>query len=494
MRADGAAPARPQARRRIPVLARRPRRGVALALAVPTLLAAALLASPSRTAAAGTDAATAAATRMTFAATDATMPNPERGFYGRVELDRPGAYDLDAQVRAGRTLLHAYVRLDAYVDRELPAAFLAGLDAGFAEVRRAGAKVVLRFTYNFPSDTRDPAQIRDATIGRTLAHIGQLAPVLARNADVIAFLEAGFVGAWGEWHSSGSGLDAPQNKRRIRDALLAALPPQRMVLFRRPTDLVEWHGPAVWSGAPAPGTGLARSGLHNDCFLSSPTDAGTYPADRPELRVAARRAAAHVPFGGETCDAPPARGRCADILEEGRAYGVTYLNDAFYRPAFHDRWAAEGCLQQVERLLGHRMRLASMTLPAAVRRGGRLTIELELHNDGWARPYNPRDVVLRLESRTGDPALEMKARADVRRWLPTPPGTPPIVERLEFELPATLAAGEHDVAIGLPDPAGALAADPRYAIRPANADRPAAGQRWDAASGRFRTGATLTVR
>jgi hypothetical protein len=491
MRAEAGAHASAPYRRRATAPMRLAR--TALVLAASTLLG--VLGSPLRAMAAGADDATAPARRVSFDPTDLPLPNPERGFYGRVELERPGAYDLEAQVRAGLTLLHAYVRLDAYVDRALPDAFLAALDAGFAEVRRAGAKVVLRFTYNFPSDLRDPAQIRDAKIERTLAHIGQLAPVLARNVELIAFLEAGFVGAWGEWHSSGSGLDTPQNKLRIRNALLAALPPQRMVLFRRPLDLLEWHGPAIWSGAPAPGTALARSGLHNDCFLSSPTDAGTYPADRPELRAAARRAAAHVPFGGETCDAPPARGRCADILEEGRAYGVTYLNDAFYRPSFHDRWAAEGCLRQVERLLGHRMRLVSMTLPAAVRRGGRLAIELQLGNDGWARPYNPRDVVLRLESRTAGQAIELKARgADVRRWLPTPPGTPPIVERLEFELPATLAAGEHDVAIGLPDPGTGLAADPRYAIRPANADRPAAGQRWDASSGRFRTGVTLSVR
>jgi hypothetical protein len=458
-------------------------------------LAVTLADGPAHAGAADSPGAPGEPVRIAFVGTDAPIPNPERGFYGRVELERPGAYDLDAQVRAGRTLLHAYVRLDDYVDREIPATFLAALDAGFADVRRAGAKVVLRFTYNFPSDTRDPAQIRDAPIERALAHVRQLTALLRRNADAIAFLEAGFVGAWGEWHTSGSGLDTPGNKQRIRDALLAALPRERTVLFRRPADLVDWYGHDAWADAPAAGSPRARSGLHNDCFLSSPTDAGTYPADRPGLRATARRAAAHVPVGGETCDVPPARGRCADILEEGRAYGVTYLNDAFYRPAFHDRWAAEGCLTTVERSLGHRIRIASIALPTVVRRGETLEMALRLHNDGWARPYNPRDLVLRLEPRDGGAPLELKATGiDVRRWLPTPPGAPPIVERVRFHLPAMIAPGDHDVAIGLPDPAARLAADPRYAIRPANADHPATGQRWDASTGRFRTGASLSVR
>ena len=54
--------------------------------------------------------------------------------------------------------------------------------------------------------------------------------------------------------------------------------------------------------------------------------------------------------------------------------------------------------------------------------------------------------------------------------------------------------GDGALGIGLPDPAPALSRDPRYAIRPANADAPSRGQRWDAAAGTFMTGATLTLR
>jgi hypothetical protein len=450
-------------------------------------LALALAASP-------TLASDPASTTTRFVRSDAPIANPERGFYAPADLLQASDDALAAEARAGRTLVHAYVRLDAYVASDLPASLLERLDAGFAAVRRAGIKAIPRFTYTFPEDLADPAQIADAPIERVLHHIGQLAPVLRRNADVIAFLQAGFVGAWGEWHSSGSGLDAPGPAARIRDALLDAMPSERAVMFRRPSDLLDWYGPARID-TPRDGGPRGRSGLHNDCFLSGATDAGTYPANRPGLRDDVRRRVAQVPFGGETCDVPPARGRCADILREGREYAVTYLNTAFFRPAFHERWRTEGCLAEVERSLGHRLRLESLTLPREARGGASLRLALRVHNDGWARPYNPRDVIVALRPRGGGPETALRASGvDPRDWGPTRATAPAHAAMLSIEIPASLAPGDYDVALSLPDPALSLSGDPRYAIRPANADVPSAGQRWDRATGRFRTGTILTVR
>ena len=50
-------------------------------------------------------------------------------------------------------------------------------------------------------------------------HLRQLEPVFAVNADVIALFEAGFVGPWGEWHSTSIARDYDQG----RDMLLSIL-------------------------------------------------------------------------------------------------------------------------------------------------------------------------------------------------------------------------------------------------------------------------------
>ncbi len=432
--------------------------------------------------------------RVAFLPSDAPFANPERGFYGDVDLLARPLDAIAGHVAAGRTLVRAYVRLDRFVDADLDAAFLQQLDEGFAAVRRAGAKAIPRFTYNFPRDLDDPAQTRDATLDRALRHIRQLEPLLRRHADVIAYLEAGFVGAWGEWHSSRSGLDRADARRAIRDALLAALPSDRRVLFRYPADLRGWY-PELGEAAARRNAGAPRVGLHNDCFLSSRTDAGTYPLHQPGLRDWTRRAAADLPVGGETCDIAPARGSCEDILREGRQYAVTYLNDAFYRPAFHERWIAEGCMAEVARSLGHRIRLESLEAPRALARGDRLRVTLGLRNLGWSRVHNPRGVTLRLVDRRTGAGIDLPVGGvDPRDWRPSSDDGSPLQVVLEVALPHALLPGDYELGIGLPDASATLARDPRYAIRPANADAPARGQRWDAATGAFMTGATLTVR
>src|SRR5262249_49601427 len=150
------------------------------------------------------------------------------------------------------------------------AALLDALAANFAKVRAAGIKLVLRFNYN-----DGPIGAPDAALAQIQQHVTQLAPLLAANADVIAFLQAGFIGAWGEWHSSTNGNDTTQNERAVVDALLAALPATRMIQIRTP-EIVD----AMFPGGPLQdgfsGEARARIGHHNDCFLASDNDFGTY--------------------------------------------------------------------------------------------------------------------------------------------------------------------------------------------------------------------------
>jgi ABC-type phosphate/phosphonate transport system ATPase subunit len=69
---------------------------------------------------------------------------------------------------------------------------------GLARARDVGVKVILRFVYNEDSSGND------TTLNRMIKHIEQIQSngILVNNADVIAVVQAGFIGAWGEWHSS----------------------------------------------------------------------------------------------------------------------------------------------------------------------------------------------------------------------------------------------------------------------------------------------------
>ena len=434
---------------------------------------------------------------MAFEPSGEVLANPERGFYRAApgDLDAIDPQFLATAYREGHRLIYARINLEPYRTADLPADYLTRLTAGFAAARKAGVKLIVRATYNYPRGETGYQSAQDAPLPQVLRHLEQLRPVLHAERDVIAFVQAGFVGAWGEWHTSSNALTEPAARTAIKDALLAAVPEDRAVQFRYPPYIREWAprlpGPA---GAEA---AAWRIGFHNDCFLASQTDVGTYNEDA-KVRAGEQdyndRLGDIAPFGGETCnpaDDPGAqpRTRCSDIQGEGARYNLTYLNDGYYRTLFHDAWAKEGCLADVDGRMGYRLRLIEAAFADTAVAGEPLRAAISIFNEGWARPANPRLLELLLRPRSGKPVRLPVPDADARQWLPGQ------VSRISLAvpLPAELPAGAYELLIALPDASPRLHDDPRYAVRPANADNRGAGQGWDARIGAFRLGVTITV-
>lgn len=439
-------------------------------------------------------------TVVTFTATDADLPNPERGFFrwSWTNLDTVTRDDADDAYKNGYRLLFSKLDLSAYRNAELPPTLLAQVETALGHSRAAGMKLVVRVVYNYPESEVDYRNAQDAPLSRVLAHIEQLKPILQRNADVIAFMQAGFIGAWGEWHTSSNNLTEAAPRNRIRDALLAALPTSRFIQLRYPSYVMEGTPQLpTWSAAH---TGTQRIGVHNDCFLASKTDVGTYDEDATiaaKQRDYVDRLGNFAPFGGETCK--PAdeanaelRTQCADILGEGARYKLTYLNDEYYRKMFHDKWVQNGCMAEVRRKMGYRLVLSKASHASAVVRGQALSVQLSLRNGGWARIFNPRGVQLVLKHAVTSDVRRLDATgADPRTWMP---GASDQAATLTTTLPADLPAGSYQLWLALPDADARLAADARFAIRWANADNTAAGQRWDAQLGAFALGSVVEVR
>lgn len=361
----------------------------------------------------------------------------------------------------GYLLIYAYVMLDNFRNASLSTAFLEEFEQSLRNAQAAGVKLILRFSYNNPP----PDVIEDdAPLERVLEHIEQLGPILMRHQEVLAVIQAGFIGQWGEAHHSTHGLDTRINKAIIRDAIHAAFPPDIPVQWRRPPDLLRWEQAGERRGF----------GFHNDCFLASPDDVGTYTGtDRRQQRQ--RRFAAGLtdwtPFTAETCDQEgPPRMTCADILGEGAEYHLSMLNgrenEAYFRPA----WEAGGCLDEIARSLGYRLRLDSADV-----HGRRLSVWVT--NQGWARIYSHRPLMATLHR--GDRQIGQPVQLGGERLLgAVGPG-----ETLRFRgaFDRRIRSGDR-ICLASPDPhAQALAA---YAVRFANADV-AGHSAWDAATGRF---------
>jgi len=404
------------------------------------------------------------AVTIDFAVTDDELVNPERGYYVGLDLL---AGDGARQVRrSGHTLAIAIVRLDDYRDRALDSGLLGALRAGFTDVRAAGIKVILRFAYNASQEAGD------ADRARILQHIEQLAPVLGDNADVIAVVQAGFIGAWGEWHSSTHGLDNDADRSAILRALLDAVPSSRTVQIRTPMfkDAIFPGGPLddqeAWSAEDR-----ARVGHHNDCFLASPDDYGTFadPVTRWEDYV--ELDGRYLPVGGETCALNAPKTDCEQALSILEAQHWSYLNRE-YNQAVLDGWQAQGCGGEIQRRLGYRIALVSATLSESVAPGGALDVVLELDNSGFSAPFNRRPMVLVLSRGDSRWEVELEGR-DARQLMP---GASTIVTRLRVPADAE-PADDYQLSLWLPDDEPGLRDDPRYAIRLANAGT------WDGEAG-----------
>ena len=69
----------------------------------------------------------------------------------------------------------------------------------------------------------------DAPLSVILQHLDQLKPILQENKDVIAVLQAGFIGSWGEWYYTTNNLNNDAARKTIIDKILEVLPAERTV-------------------------------------------------------------------------------------------------------------------------------------------------------------------------------------------------------------------------------------------------------------------------
>lgn len=425
----------------------------ALALA----LAAIILAAPGIPGAGRAQAASA--THLVYDKTAEDVLNPERGFFFPEDgITQDGLKDIRRVQKA--SVIRSNFRLDAYRNSPLTASFLQQLDKQLGWVRDAGLKVIVRFAYN--ADQGQP----DASLDRILSHIDQLAPVLSANADILAMVEAGFIGAWGEWHSSTNGLENDASRKAVLLKLLAALPAERMVAVR----CNFYKRGALGSDLPLSpdeafdGSPRARVGAHNDCLGASQDDFGTYSDDalEPEkdfLSLDNR----FVPQEGETCNPGP-YARCDGMLKDLRRMRWDMLNLG-YHPDVLNGWKQEGCFPEIQMHLGYRFVLLGSDIQDSARPGGGLQVALLLANEGWGKAFNPRGLELVLREEKTQARYTLALKNDPRRW-----GAGDTIRLgVTGAIPAGMPPGKYRIFLNLPDPAPRLRGRPEYSIRLANA-------------------------
>jgi hypothetical protein len=398
---------------------------------------------------------------------DSLFPNPERGFYkySSCNLGSGTGFLSLSTLKAYRnnniSLIFRYFYLKNFKNAPLTQQALNDFDKDMETIRQSGMKCVLRFAYS--ESEKEP----DAPLNTILEHLDQLKPYLEKNADVIAVLQAGFIGSWGEWYYTTNGLNNSGSRYMVLNKLLESLPASRMVQVRTPQYKREFlqRSTALTQEEAFSGQKVARIGFHNDCFLASPTDYGTYgnvEVDKAYLN----KDCLYLPVGGETC--PPDGVSAADATKaqnDMRYLRWSFLNEDYYR-GVNDQWITQGGMNNIIRELGYRIQLLSAEYSAKVAPGDSFSARIILKNLGYASMYNPRLVELVLKNQASGEVYKVRLEVEPRLWKP-------LVENAieaEVGIPQDMPKGDYELYLNLPDPEEKLYSIPAYSVRLANKD------------------------
>jgi hypothetical protein len=429
-------------------------------------------------------------TSVSYTESTENFSNPERGFYHHKETN-PSNYSQLTQSSLVNyrnnekiTLILRLFYLNDFLTSPISQSYLDNMRSDFTKIRNAGIKCVIRFAYSNQTTLGQ----RDASKTQILAHLQQLAPVLQSNADVIATVQAGFIGTWGEWYYTdhfGMNPNATDyaNRREIVDAILNILPTNRTVQIRTPklkqklfnttTALTQTQGLSTMN--------LARVGHHNDCFISDDSDVGTYTNIATEYPYLAQETK-FVPMGGETCDFDPSRSNCEVGVTEMEKFHWSYMNIDYY-PEVIQEFGENNCLNDIRKRLGYRFNLTTGVFPTNANAGGTMPITIKLKNSGFAPVYNDRTAYIVLRNTVTNQVYSVALASNPQLWL----GPNEITINETLTLPSNIAQGSYNLFLNLPDSSESLNTRPEYSIRFANTDI------WEATTGYNKLNATLNV-
>ena len=357
------------------------------------------------------------------------------------------------------------------VDYDLDEAFFKAWDETFENCRKNGCMIAMRFRYDdLGKDNPEPA-----TFEQVLHHIEQIreSGLLEKYSDIIAFVEAGLVGKWGEMH--GGKYVTVDYKAKVLEAMLQAVPSPIPVTVRTPDIFAEWAGierkdlnnfelidsitESEYSATIQ--ENKDRVGLFNDGYMGSINDLGTFSNREIETDWINHQAVTSY-YGGEFSGAHDYAQSFDTYLPENAIpemykTHLSYINCnifPFYKDfTFSEEYSVEGVdnsayygqnvFQFIRDHIGYRFVIRKSELTPTVEQGGDVTVNFKIENTGFAGVIPDVQAYIVLE-KDGVFAYA-EADTDCRQWqsCTTTDNT------LNIKLPDNIPAGDWNVMLKL---------------------------------------------
>ena len=409
------------------------------------------------------------------------------------------------------SLVQSYFYLTGFVGKDLSEDAFTTMDTYFNKLRELGKKAVLRFAYETAFMGRAGS---GPTLEDVLRHMEQLKPFLAQNTDVIQVVQAGFIGAWGEWHSSFHGLEKTNDsKRTILEKIVWMTPENRMVQVRVPEyknlinkesksyNRVSFHDdfiiikPHKWDGNMHEGTPYFNQIVEESPYLAVDGELpwGTWSMnedpDNPEAGwVIDGKATARQLF----LQHYPSLSAIHNYKEKGTKdkYSMMYWKETPLEESFlsenhmpvSDKYfknqggspATRNVFDYIRDHLGYRLELQQLKINGNPAAGKEISLDLSLINRGFSTLFNEHPVYFVLIDEQNR-ITEFLTETNVHNFQPYQPKDPeckPLLHTIkgQFIIPEHLKTGKYRLGLWIPDGSERLKYNNRYAIRCANGD------------------------
>lgn len=452
--------------------------------------------------------------------------NPERGLRLEIAVDiakrkdvwNPERFsDITGHLRSESaiyasdsiSLVQSYFYLTGFVGKSLTEDAFKTMDIYFNELRKSGKKAVLRFAYETDFMGRASA---GPTLADVLRHMEQLKPYLAQNTDIIQVVQAGFIGAWGEWHGSLHGLEnSDDSKRTILEKILWMTPENRMVQIRVPAyknliskedksyNRISFHDdfiiikPHKWDGDMHEGTPYFKQIVEESPYLIVDGELpwGTWSMnedpDNPEAgwivdgKATARQlflqhytslSAIHNYKERETTDKYSMMYWKETPIDESFLVKNRMPVSSNYFKNQDGSSAERSVFDYIRDHLGYRLELQQLNIEGAPSIGKKISFDLSLINRGFSTLFNEHPVYFVLIDQENQ-VTEFITDTDVNDFQPYNPddkNCEPLLHHIkgEFTIPQNLAKGKYKLGLWIPDGSERLRYNKRYAIRCAN--------------------------
>lgn len=347
-------------------------------------------------------------------------------------------------------------------DLDLSDEDISDINKAFDLIRHYNMKSIVRVSYDYEGVANKEPDTLDAI----LQHIEQFKPIFETNKDVITVIEAGFIGTWGEMHSSE--YANYQDICTIISALLESVPSTITVNVRTLYSYMILFGTVpVDENTAYNGSAQSRVGLYNDGYLGNESDLGTYH-NREEALKFLESHAKYTIFGGETAGIDNKYNDIENVQEMFRTH-TTYLNYVWHADIVQDKWGSktytgsnsvyhgQTAQKYIEDHLGYRFVLKQSEISQNVKPGEMVSIIIKVENTGFGNVVNSKNATLVLKK--GIEYGIVNTNIDVRKWDSSKTTT----EEMVFTIPSDIKVGEWKVYLKITD-----IDNEKYAIQFAN--------------------------